>query len=61
MIRFLPLSVTHNFKALIGFFCCIAAAIPASSANFTLEQVMSSPFPSRVGGGVPSRPGRLGF
>jgi hypothetical protein len=46
MIRFLPRSVTHNFKALIGFFCCKAAAIPASSANFTLEPGMSSPFPS---------------
>jgi dipeptidyl aminopeptidase/acylaminoacyl peptidase len=48
MIRFLPLSVTHNFKALVGFFCCLAAAIPASSTNFTLEQVMSSPFPSEL-------------
>ena len=49
MTRMLPLALTHNFKAAFTLlFSCIVAAIPASSANFSLPQVLSSPFPSQL-------------
>ena len=40
-------SFTKNLRRkFLIFFSCLAVAIPACAANFSLEQVMSSPFPS---------------